>query len=102
MKHDSSGAFVHVSVSTRILTIGIDVSDRRSHACVVDASRTVLEEFSFATSELECCKKLQRAPCQIILEVGPQSRWMQKSLERLGHRVRVVDARKIQLISKSN
>jgi transposase len=102
MKHDSSVAFVPASVSTPILTIGIDVSDRRSHACVVDSSRTVLEEFSFSTSEVDGCKKLRREPCQIILEVGPHSRWMQKSLEGLGHTVRVVDARKIQLISKSN
>lgn len=84
-----------------VLTIGVDVGDRRSHACVVDRSRQVLEEFSFPTDEAGLCSKLQREPCQIILEVGPHSRWMHKSLEKLGHKVRVVDARKIQLISRS-
>lgn len=102
MKHASSTTSVATTVPTPVLTIGIDVGDQRSHSCVVDASRTVLEEFSFATAELERCRKLRREPCQIILEVGPHSRWMQKSLERLGHTVRVVDARKIQLISRSN
>jgi transposase len=96
MKHASSSA------SVPVLTIGIDVGDRRSHACVVDRSRTVLEEFSFETKSVRLCSKLHREPCLIILEIGPHSRWMQKSLEELGHTVRVVDARKIQLISKSN
>ena len=88
--------------SSSSLTIGIDVGDRRSHACVVDRSRTILEEFSFPTHEMEPWKKLRREPCLVILEVGPHSRWMQKRLEEMGHTVRVVDARKIQLISKSN
>lgn len=96
MKHAITPAF------NSSLTIGIDVGDRCSHACVVDRSRTPLEEFSFLTYDLELCRKLQREPCQVILEVGPHSRWMQKRLEKLGHTVRVVDARKIQLISKSN
>lgn len=102
MKHDSSAAFVPIPECTPVLTIGIDVGDRRSHACVVDRSRRALEEFSFPTTEVGVCGKLHREPCQIVLEVGPHSRWMQKSLERLGHTVRVVDARKVQLISKSN
>lgn len=93
---------VSSSASVPVLTIGIDVGDRRSHVCVVDRSRTVLEEFSFETKDLRLCSKLRREPCLIILEIGPHSRWMQKSLEELGHTVRVVDARKIQLISKSN
>jgi len=102
MKHATTRVSVPISVPTPVLTIGIDVGDRRSHACVVDGSRTVLEEFSFETNEVGLCEKLRREPCQIILEVGPHSRWMQKSLQRLGHTVRVVDARKIQLISRSN
>jgi transposase len=97
MKHATTS-----SASVPVLTIGIDVGDRRSHACVVDGSRTVLEEFSIETSEVGLCSKLRRESCLIILEVGPHSRWMQKSFERLGHTVRVVDARKIQLISRSN
>jgi transposase len=93
---------VELSASAPTLTIGIDVGDRDSHACVVDASRRVLEEFCFPTDRGGLARKLDRPSCQVILEVGPHSRWMQKSLERLGHTVRVVDARKIQLISKSN
>lgn len=96
MKHATS------SVSVPVLTIGLDVGDQRSQACVVDGTRAVLEEFSFETSAVRLCDKLRREPCQVILEVGPHSRWLQKVLERLGHTVRVVDARKIQLISRSN
>lgn len=90
-----------VVIPAPMLTIGLDVGDRYSHACVVDSSRRVLEEFKVRTDQAGLAKKLSRPGCQIILEVGPHSRWMQKSLESLGHRVRVVDARKIALIAKS-
>lgn len=103
MKHATTRSASEPSpTSIPALTIGIDVGDRRSHACVVDRSRTPLEEFSFETNALRLCRKLRREPCQVILEVGPHSRWMQRSLEELGHTVRVVDARKIQLISRGN
>ena len=102
MKHVIRPSSDPTSASVPVLTIGIDVGDRRSHACVVDGSRTPMEEFSFETSAVQLCRKLRREPCQVILEVGPHSRWMQKSLEGLGHTVRIVDARRIQLISKSN
>ena len=91
---------VAVPVSAATLTIGLDVGDRYTHACVVDSTRKVLEEFKFPTDRAGLAKKLSRSSCQIILEVGPHSRWMQKSLEGLGHRVRVVDARKVELIAK--
>lgn len=91
---------VPVPVPTPTLTIGLDVGDRYSHACVVDSTRKVLEEFKVRTDQAGLAKKLTRPGCQIILEVGPHSRWMQKSLEELGHRVRVVDARKVELIAK--
>lgn len=92
---------VPVPVSTVELTIGLDVGDRYSHACVVDSARKVLEEFRFLTDRAGLARRFgERAPCQIILEVGPHSRWMQRSLEELGHRVRVVDARKVELIAK--
>lgn len=91
---------VDVAVPAPLLTIGIDVGDRFSHVCVVDSTRKVLEEFRFPTDHAGLAKKLARPSCQIILEVGPHSRWMQRSLEGLGHRVRVVDARKVELIAK--
>jgi transposase len=98
MKHAST---VPATRTHSLQTIGIDVGDRRSHACVVDGSREIVEEFSFETYSMARCRHLLREPCQVILEVGPHSRWMQKCLSALGHTVRVVDARKIHLISRS-
>ena len=91
---------VAVSVPPVLLTIGLDVGDRYSHACVVDSARKVVEEFRLPTDRAGLVKHFSRPPCRIILEVGPHSRWMQKSLEELGHLVRVVDARKVELIAK--
>lgn len=93
---------VPVPVPAPTLTIGIDVGDDYSHVCVVDSTRRILEEFKVPTGQAGLAKALRRPSCQVILEVGPHSRWMQKSLEGLGHCVRVVDPRKIELIAKSN
>jgi len=80
--------------------IGLDVGDRRTHACVVDAQRNVLEEFPTPTTREGLDRRFRREPCRVVLEVGPHSRWMEKHLRGLGHEVQVVDARKVQLISK--
>lgn len=83
------------------LVIGLDVGDVRSHACVVDSTKRVVEEFSLPTTRAGFERKFRRPRCRIILEVGPHSRWLEKHLEELGHAVLVVDARKVELIAKS-
>jgi transposase len=85
------------------LTIGIDVSDRRSHACVLDAGGGVCERRSFATTR----PAVQRAlgplpPSRVVLEVGTHSPWLSRELEGLGHEVLVANARELRSISRSD
>lgn len=83
------------------LTVGLDVGDRRTHFCVVDASRTVVARGSFATD----CAQLEHAlepfvGAKVILEAGSQSPWMSRVLRRRGYDVQVADPRRVELISK--
>lgn len=91
MKNDSATTYV-----------GIDVSDRQSEVCVLDAKGEVVETTRFATSRqgLERCFA-RRPPSAVCLEVGPHSRWMARTLTQLGHDVVVANARRVRLIAKN-
>ena len=85
------------------LTIGIDLGDRKSHVCVLDADGQVVEESQIATkpkalrARFECL-----APTRIALEVGGHSAWVSELLKELGHDVLVANARKLRMIFQSD
>ena len=81
---------------------GLDVGDRKSHLCVVDAERRVVERTSFATTRESLVQAFaQRPRCQVVLEAGSQSPWMSSLLRDLGHEVRVADPRKVAAITRA-
>ena len=81
---------------------GLDVGDRVTHVCCVDAGRTVVERFKFSTSPDSIRRAFgERAPARIVLEVGSQSPWMSALLRELGHDVLVADARRVAAITRS-
>jgi len=84
------------------MTIGIDLGDRRSQACALDAYGEVVRRFSFATTR----RGLEKAfaalpPCRVALEVGTHSPWVSRRLEALGHEGIVANAREVRSISQS-
>ena len=81
------------------LTIGIDLGDKRSRYCVLDAAGKVIEEGSVANTRESLGKHfggLGRA--RIALETGTQSGWISRELEALGHEVLVANARELRAI----
>ena len=78
------------------LYVGLDVGDRKTHACVLDKDGAVIDRFAFTTEsgELASAFALYRE-CRVALEVGSQSPWMSASLRQLGHDVIVADARRV-------
>lgn len=95
MTHSSS------TVSRTLLTIGLDVGDKRTHFCVVDAERQVVRRGSFATTREALEGALGTFPgALVVLEAGSQSPWMSRALSGLGYRVHVADPRRVELISK--
>lgn len=82
------------------LTIGVDLGDKFSQVCVLDARGEVVEEARIATTR----EALERrfggmAPAAMAIEAGTHSNWVFDLLTALGHDVVVADPRKLRAIS---
>lgn len=85
------------------ITIGIDLGDRKSVVCELDAQGHVLSTRSISTTAAGLRKYLKdKPPCLIALESGTHSGWISRLLEQLGHRVLVGNPRKLRVIWQSD
>jgi transposase len=85
------------------LTIGIDLGDRKSHVCVLDADGQIIEESQMATKPKALRSRFEgQAPTRIALEVGTHSAWVSELLKELGHDVLVANARKLRMIFQND
>jgi transposase len=82
------------------MTAGLDLGDKYSHLCLLDAeSGEVIEESRLRTA-LETFRRRfdSEQPLKIAIEVGTHSPWVSRLLEECGHEVLVANARKLRLI----
>jgi transposase len=86
------------------VTIGIDLGDRRSHACVLDGAKSeVLSRFSFETTTPAIEGQMGRwKGARVVIEAGTHSPWVSRVLDRLGLRVIVANPNQLALISRSH
>lgn len=85
------------------MTIGIDLGDRQSHICVLDAAGKVVEESRIATTPGSLRGRFEGlAATRIALEVGGHSAWVSELLGGFGHEVLVANARKLRLIFQND
>jgi len=92
-----------VTTTIASMTIGIDLGDRKSHVCVLDAGGEVVEESRIATTPKALRVRFERMePTPIALEVGGHSAWVSELLGDLGHEVIVANARKLRMIFQSD
>ncbi len=85
------------------ITIGLDLGDKSSRYCAIDAQGELLWERGAATTKRgieQAFKPLAR--CRIAIEVGTHSPWVSRLLASWGHEVIVANARQVQLISQSS
>ena len=90
------------SIVRRRVTIGLDVSDRYSHLCVLDARGAVEREDRIRTTPGavgEWFSGYRRA--RVVLEVGPHSPWLSRLLKRQGHETVVANPRRVRLIAEA-
>ena len=82
-----------------MVTIGLDLGDRYTHACVLDDAGEVTERARFRTTPagLEAWFAGQ-APCRVVIETGAHTRWIAEKLQQLGHELIVANARSVRLI----
>ena len=83
----------------RVVTVGIDLGDRFSHYCALDAEGAVVAEGRVATTggAIELHFKAA-ARSSVAIEAGMHSPWVSRLLNRLGHEVFVANPRKLRLI----
>lgn len=83
--------------------VGIDLGDRSSRVCVLDAaSGEVVEESRVRTTRQGFEQRFAGVRrMRVALEVGAHSRWVSQCLSELGHEVIVANPRRVRLISQS-
>jgi transposase len=85
------------------LTIGLDLSDQTTEACVLDAAGEVVERFRVCTTTAALERALARfEPSRVILEVGTHSPWVSRLVTRLGHETVVANPRRVRLIAEND
>jgi len=84
-------------------TIGVDLGDKSSCYCVLDAAGEVQSERTVATTKKGMTQTFGRiGPSRIALEVGTHSPWVSRLLRDLGHEVMVANARRVRAITASS
>jgi transposase len=85
------------------VTVGLDLGDRYSEGCVVDASGEVVETFRVRTTEPALGKRLSSFPAsRVVIEVGTHSPWVSRLVTRLGHEGIVANPRRVRLIAEND
>jgi len=86
-----------------ILTTGLDLGDRTTHACTLDPQRQLVARGKFTTTRDTLVREFGSVPRRrIVIEAGSQSLWVSHLLRELGHEVMVVDPRRVQKLVAGN
>jgi len=84
------------------MTVGLDLSDRYTQVCVMDAEGEIVEEGRVRTGPDAIRERFAGRPrMRVALEAGAHSSWVSRLLESHGHEVYVADSRRLPLISSS-
>ena len=103
MKQTLAIAPVCSPLTTAGEVIGIDLGDRWSRYCILDAGGTVIEEDRVRTTPGALTTKFGELPAtRIVIEVGAHSPWVSRLLQAQGHDMVVANPRKVRLIYESD
>ena len=79
--------------------VGVDISDKDSHYCVLGREGEIAEEGTLRTTSAGFTAQFPReVRCRIVIEVGTHSPWISRLLRGLGHEVIVANAGRVRLI----
>lgn len=68
------------------ITIGLDLGDRVSEVCEIDAAGQVVRKLSIGTTRAFVAEHFgDRPQCRVILEAGTHSPWISRQISELGH-----------------
>jgi transposase len=84
------------------LTVGLDLGDRSSSYCVLNAAGEILLEKKLPTTPEGIKQTFGKMPrCRLAMETGTHSPWVSRLSTALGHEVIVAHAQNVCLIVKS-
>ena len=80
--------------------VGLDLGDKFSYACVLDANTGEVTKEKRVTTRASCLETFFASqPAMLIaIETGTHSPWISRLLESFGHEVLVANARKVRLV----
>jgi transposase len=88
--------------SQQRLTIGLDLGDRHSRYCILNADGEVISEGTLPTTKPGLSSLFEKMPSsRVAVEVGTHSPWVSRQLAGYGHEVIVANPHKVKLISQS-
>lgn len=86
-----------------MLIIGLDVGDRHTQVCVLDAEGEVLEESRIPTTPRAVRQRFSGcARSRVVLEVGTHSPWIESIIQEGAHEVLLANPRRVRLIAQSD
>lgn len=86
-----------------VVTGGLDVSDRYTYVCVVNATGELVDEGRIATTPDALRRRFGGlTPMRLVLETGTHSPWISRLLAECGHEVLVANARRLRLIAQND
>lgn len=84
------------------LTVGLDLGDRHSCFCMLDADGRAHEQGKVRMSPKNLREFFERVvPARLVLEVGGQSPWVSRLAQSVGLEVIVANPRRVKLITRN-
>jgi transposase len=78
------------------ITVGVDVGDRKSVTCEINAAGEVVKRDRVATAAVAIERYFGgRRRCRVVMEVGTHSPWMSRQIEAYGHEVIVANGSEV-------
>ena len=84
------------------MTIGLDIGDRKSTLCTLDAEGAAIERGEVATNKQAMTHRFSIPAAVVALETGTHSAWITELLQTLGHDVIVANPRKVRSITDND
>jgi transposase len=85
------------------LTIGLDLGDRSTAYCMLDADGHIVAEGKFKTAKAAIDQQLGcLASARVALEAGTHSGWISRLIESYGHEVIVANPREVRKIYQND
>ena len=89
-------------VTVPVLTVGLDVADKYTVICAINAHGEAVERSRIRTTSAAVERRFRGVErWRVVLEVGAHSPWMSRLLEECGHEVIVANTRKLRAISSN-